>query len=231
MSDDLEQCDVAIIGAGVAGALLAHRLAAADHRVVVLEAGPVGPERRDLVAAYSLAAIKTPRSPYLDNQPPSPVASPDTEKDYCQGGPAPFKSTYLRRVGGSTWHMLGNMPRHIPADFRLATCYGVGVDWPLDYDALEPWYCQAEWELGVSGDHVELDGRHGAYRSRPFPMSKIWPAYGDIVVGNAIKGLHFEGVDVGLTSTPQARNSRPYDGRPACAGNSSCVPLCPIGAK
>ena len=62
-------------------------------------------------------------------------------------------------------------------------------------------------------------------------MSKIWPAYGDIVVGGAIKGLHFEGVDVGLTSTPQARNSRPYDGRPACAGNSSCVPLCPIGAK
>lgn len=232
MSDDLEQCDVAIIGAGVAGALLAYRLAAANHRVVVLEAGPVTSDRRDLVAAYALAAIKTPRSPYLDNQPPSPVASPDTEKDYLQGEQTtPFKSTYLRRVGGTTWHMLGNTPRHVPADFRLATTYGVGVDWPLDYRELEPWYSEAEWELGVSGDHDELNNLHDAYRSRPFPMTKIWPAYGDIVVAKAIRGLRFDGVDVRLTTTPQARNSRPYDGRPACAGNSSCVPLCPIGAK
>ncbi|MER8785081.1 GMC family oxidoreductase [Mesorhizobium sp. M1006] len=231
MSDDLDRCDVVIVGAGVAGALIAYRLAAANYRVVMLEAGPASGNRQDLVADYSLAAIKTPRSPYADNQPPSPVWSPDSEKDYIQLGPSPFKSTYLRRVGGSTWHMLGNMPRHLPADFRLATSYGVGVDWPIDYDDLEPWYCEAETELGVAGDHAELNGLHGAYRSRAFPMSKIWPAYGDIVVAKAVKGLTFDGADVRVLTTPQARNSRPYDGRPACAGNSSCVPICPIGAK
>jgi choline dehydrogenase-like flavoprotein len=123
------------------------------------------------------------------------------------------------------------MPRHVPADFRLAADYGVGVDWPIDYQDLEPWYCEAEAELGVAGDHAELDGLHGGYRSRPFPMTRIWPAYGDLVVAKAIDGLTFDGVDVRLATTPQARNSRPYDGRPACAGNSSCVPLCPIGAK
>lgn len=232
MADDLDRCDVAIVGAGVAGALIAHRLATANHRVAILEAGPLGGERQDLVAHYARAAVKTPRSPYADNQPPSPVWSPDSDKDYTQANlSSPFKSTYLRRVGGSTWHMLGNMPRHVPADFRLASDYGVGVDWPIGYQDLEPWYCEAEAELGVAGDHVELDGLHGAYRSRPFPMSKIWPAYGDLVVAEAIDALTFDGVDVRLSTTPQARNSRPYDGRPACAGNSSCVPLCPIGAK
>jgi len=30
---------------------------------------------------------------------------------------------------------------------------------------------------------------------------------------------------------PQARNSVFYDDRPQCCGNTSCVPLCPIGAK
>jgi choline dehydrogenase-like flavoprotein len=28
-----------------------------------------------------------------------------------------------------------------------------------------------------------------------------------------------------------ARNSRPHDGRPACAGNNTCAPICPIGAQ
>jgi glucose dehydrogenase len=34
-----------------------------------------------------------------------------------------------------------------------------------------------------------------------------------------------------VQSTPQARNSQPSDGRPACCGNSMCIPMCPIGAK
>ncbi len=232
MDDDILHCDVAVVGAGIAGALVADRLAAAGHRVIILEAGPLSEDRQSLVGHYALAAVKTPRSPYPDNQPPSPVWSPDSDKDYDQENPdTPFRSTYLRRVGGSTWHMLGNTPRHVPADFRLSKQYGQGVDWPIDYDELEPWYCEAEAELGVSGDHTELDGLHGANRSRPFPMTKIWPAYGDIVVADAVRGLEFDSRVVQLSTTPQARNSRPYDGRPACAGNSSCVPLCPIGAK
>jgi len=36
---------------------------------------------------------------------------------------------------------------------------------------------------------------------------------------------------VAVLSTPSARNSQAYDGRPPCAGNASCVPICPIGAK
>jgi choline dehydrogenase-like flavoprotein len=38
---------------------------------------------------------------------------------------------------------------------------------------------------------------------------------------------------LGLTVklTPQARNSRYYDGRPPCCGNATCVPICPIAAK
>jgi choline dehydrogenase-like flavoprotein len=119
----------------------------------------------------------------------------------------------------------------LPADFRIRSLYGVGVDWPLVYDDLEAWYCRAESELGVSGDHQQLDGLLGAYRTRPFPMTKIWPSYGDLHVAEAIRGLAVDGRAVKLMNTPQSRNSRPYDGRPACAGNSSCVPICPIGAK
>jgi len=33
----------------------------------------------------------------------------------------------------------------------------VGRDWPLDQNELDHCYCQAEWGLGVSGNHDELD--------------------------------------------------------------------------
>jgi choline dehydrogenase-like flavoprotein len=232
MSSDDEDADVAVIGAGVAGAIIAEKLALRGLRVVVLEAGSDGEDRASLVRAFAMATQKSPRSPYSDVDVSSPVASPEGEGDYEQGDSSfHFKSGYLRRVGGTTWHMLGNMPRHLPADFKMRSRYGVGVDWPIGYDDLEPWYGEAESELGVSGDHEEWDGLHGAHRSRPFPMTKIWPSYGDLYVAGAIGGLSIDGKALKLMSTPQSRNSRPYDGRPACAGNSSCVPICPIGAK
>ena len=34
-----------------------------------------------------------------------------------------------------------------------------------------------------------------------------------------------------VAPTPVARNSSPYEGRRACAGNTSCIPICPIEAK
>jgi glucose dehydrogenase len=231
MSNGDDNIDVAVVGSGVAGAIIAQKLALLGLRVVVLEAGSQGADRASMVQTFALAASKTTRSPYNDVGDKSPVVSPQGDSDYEQGGPFHYKSGYLRRVGGTTWHMLGNMPRHLPADFKLHSRYGVGVDWPISYDDLETWYGKAETELGVSGDHEELDGLHGAYRSSPFPMTKIWLSYGDLHVTKAIDGLAVDGRPVKLMSTPQARNSRPYDGRPACAGNSSCVPICPIGAK
>src|SRR5262249_30220087 len=93
------------------------------------------------------------------------------------------------------------------------------------------WYCKAETELGVAGDDAEWQGVHGAFRSAPFPMSKIWPSWSDLQFSRALSATPIEGHTLDVLSTPSARNSQEYDGRPPCAGNASCVPLCPIGAK
>jgi choline dehydrogenase-like flavoprotein len=37
--------------------------------------------------------------------------------------------------------------------------------------------------------------------------------------------------DVFVSPTPQGRNSEPYDDRRVCAGNTNCIPICPIQAK
>lgn len=225
------QYDVVIIGAGICGALAATELAPFG-RVLILEAGPESADRTLLVGNYAAAADKHPGSPYADAEGDKYAPTPDNDKTYyVKGGALPFKSTYVRRVGGSTWHFLGNTPRFIPADFELKSRYKRGENWPLTYADLEEDYVLAERAMGVSGDHVQLQDLLGARRSQPFPMTHVWESYGDRVMARYLNEFVLDGVKVRLLSTPQARNSRPYDGRPACAGNSTCVPICPIQAK
>ena len=61
--------DVVIIGSGVAGALVAYRLASAKMRALVLEAGGMPSEmgeRRLLVKNYAASSSKGQDSPYAD---------------------------------------------------------------------------------------------------------------------------------------------------------------------
>jgi choline dehydrogenase-like flavoprotein len=59
------ECDVAIVGAGFAGALIANELAKARKKVVVLEAGdPVPPNINDFMRRFYMASAKVPESPY-----------------------------------------------------------------------------------------------------------------------------------------------------------------------
>lgn len=228
--------DAAIVGAGVAGALVAWKLAARGLKVLVLEAGPEAADRTRFVGQFARARDKIPSSPYAHDSGSAQAPIPrETDKDngghYIQTGPDDFKSTYLRLGGGSTWHWLGNVPRLIPNDFRMRSVFGVASDWPISYDELEGYYTQAEAQLGVAGEASEWSDVHGAWRSAPFPMPGIWPVYGDSVVRRRLGDFEHEGHPIRLRVTPQARNSVPYQGRPPCAGNSSCVPICPIGAK
>jgi glucose dehydrogenase len=62
-------------------------------------------------------------------------------------------------------------------------------------------------------------------------MPNIVQSYGSQRVKAAIDGMEIDGKTIQVVSTPQARNSQPYDGRLACQGNSSCIPICPSGAK
>ncbi len=95
--------------------------------------------------------------------------------------------------------------------------------WPIGYEELEPWYLDAEQELGVSGDSKQ---NLGSPRSGSYPMKELPLTYLDKQVTLAANQL---GLDVQIT--PQARNSEVFDGRPPCCGNASCVPICPIAAK
>ena len=214
--------DVVIVGSGVAGSLVAARLAKAGVRVLLLEAGP-RVQRTAALAQFRRALVKTPECPYPDAPHASRPKSDDPDHYFVQDGAIKFGGTYLRQVGGTTWHWLGTALRLIPDDFRLRSRFGVGVDWPISYDDLEPWYCEAERELGVAGDPT---ADLGVRRSQPYPLPAIPPSYADVKTAAALAGTPYR-----VQPTPQARNSQRYDNRPVCCGSSNCIPICPVQAK
>ena len=214
--------DVIFVGTGVAASVAGARLAAAGVKVLFLEAGPLV-DRGTALTLFRKSLSKAQNAPYPDQ----PYAPQPDEADfgayYVQAGPVEFRGQQTRVAGGTTWHWGGLAMRFRPNDFRLKTSFGVGVDWPIAYEDLEPWYEVAESELGVAGDDA-FDW--GSPRKSGYPMPKVPMSWADQVVGKAAATLGYT-----MAPFPQARNSIVRDGRPQCCGNASCVPICPIQAK
>jgi choline dehydrogenase-like flavoprotein len=190
MSDPVV-ADVVIVGSGIAGALTAYTLARSGVKVLILEAGP-RVDRQKALAHFRASATKSPNSPY----PAHPkVPQPDSDAIgayYVQAGPETFNTLQARVVGGTTWHWGGLALRYHPSDFALRTRYGVGVDWPLAYTDVEPWYVEAENAIGVAGP---ADEDWDAPRSQGYPMPMVAPTYLDQVVAAACK-------TIGMKMTP-----------------------------
>jgi choline dehydrogenase-like flavoprotein len=134
--------------------------------------------------------------------------------------PRQIQSTYVKVVGGTTWHWLGTSLRFLPHDFSLSSIYGRGVDWPIGYDDLEPFYGEAEAEIGVSGNSSEP---LGASRTTNFPMPPIPQTFLDKAYAAALAGTVYD-----VRATPQGRNSVDRGDRPACCGNAELHSRLPV---
>jgi choline dehydrogenase-like flavoprotein len=212
-----ERVDVCIVGAGPAGALAAHRLAADGYSVVVLDAGPrFDPETRDERMERAIRPAFGPND----------IWGVGGERDaYATGGARdyPLNQARVKGIGGSTLHWQGMVMRHHEADFERATRDGVASDWPIEYDDLRPYYAAAESELGVAG---AADNPFAPPRDEPHPLPAFPPSYSDSLFADACERL-----GVTMHSVPNARNSEPYDDRSACVGYGTCDPVCASGAK
>nr|WP_309484884.1 GMC family oxidoreductase [Halorhabdus salina] len=212
-----DSADVCVIGAGPAGALIAHRLAAAGHDVVVLEAGPrFDPEDRIEQMDDALRPAHG-RPDIWEMGGNRDAFTSSGDRQY------PLNHARVKGIGGSTLHWQGMVMRLHERDFGVASREGVGADWPIEYDDLRPYYAAAEDALGVAG---ASDNPFEPPRETPHPMPAFEPSYSDSIFAEACETL-------GITthSVPNARNAEPYDDRSACVGYGTCQPVCPSGAK
>lgn len=262
--------DAVVIGSGISGAIIANELSRAGKTVLVLEAG-VGQDRsleeyEAFLTRFYAATAKDNQAPYPPNpNAPMPLGSdairiwpgqPDSSTYLVRNGPVATDTTYTRVLAGTTMHWEAKTPRMTPEDFRMRTTLGVGLDWPLTYEELSPYYARAERELGVSAD-VETQTFCGVTfePGYVFPMRGLPLSYLDTMVAKGIDGtqveLAGEQYKLRVRPFPQARNGIPhpdYDGGKGfvpvgavstnqvdeggrCQGNNNCVPLCPVQAK
>ncbi|QEU91289.1 GMC family oxidoreductase [Streptomyces kanamyceticus] len=229
--------DVIVVGAGVAGSLVAHRLGGHGRRVLVLEAGAAAPASHepsaDPLTTYLTASAKVPGSPYRAH-PAAPwpevtdlsgtEASPGFRAvgHLRQDGPLAYASGYVRVNGGTGNVWTGLAPRMLPEDFDTES-FGYGRRWPLTYADLEPHYRAAEAELGVAADADEQREHAGlplpdgyVFPMRPLPASRVDRLLAARLDGRRVKDPASScEVELRVVGTPHARNGVPdprYDG-------------------
>lgn len=120
--------------------------------------------------------------------------------------------------GGSSNCWWGCTPRFMPNDFAMKTRYDQAIDWPITYKDIEPYYCEAEKIINISGPvHTPFP------RSKPYPL----PAHALSTIDKKMQKAHG---DIQWISQPAARASQTIETRNACCSSYTCN-LCPANAK
>lgn len=211
--------DVAIIGVGCAGGILARELAEAGLKTVGLERGPNittdmvfqdeyrFPTRQDLLWSHS------DRPGYTWRQ------NPESDTRIFNNGRGWGVGGEMLHWGCQTW-------RYYPHQFKMLSTYGPIegmdlMDWPVTYDEMEPYYQKFEERLGISGDHTQMP--HYPPRSKPYPMPPHPFNCNQQFMYDALTAQGYRPFQ-NFSGT----NSVNYDGRPACqycgfCGNYECT--------
>ena len=177
-----ERYDVVIIGSGAGGGTMAHALADTPARVLVLERGDFVPQEAENwspEAVWKHLRYQTGER-WLDDQ--GQEFRPYTH--YNIGGNTKFWGAVLYRLRREDFEALEHMD-------------GVSPAWPIDYDALEPYYERAERLYDVHGEAGTdpTEPRRGAFPHPPVPHAELMAA---IVAQLRSFGLHPSPLPLGL---------------------------------
>jgi len=140
--------DAIVVGSGATGGWVAKELSERGLHTLVLEAGePVAPPPSDQPAErYAIQqrcrAFNRWTQPYFVD---------DRKQPYSIARDAPFAWIRTNVVGGRLTLWGGQVYRLSDFDFRAASLDGHGVDWPINYRDLAPYYDQVERFMGVRG--------------------------------------------------------------------------------
>ena len=232
--------DVVIIGVGAAGGILAAELGKAGMKVFGLERGPRH-TTMDFQGQDELRYLQR-----LDLR-PNPKREPVTWRPNANARATPLRSvSYGNQAGGGTVHYGAISWRFHEDDFRVRSQtterYGAAAipaessltDWPLSYADLEPYYERAEYEIGVSGQAGNLQGKKvaggnpfEAPRQRDYPLPPLFVQQAGITFDEGARNLGYHTFPL-----PRAILSQPYKGRPGCTYCGFCSTFgCHVAAK
>jgi gluconate 2-dehydrogenase alpha chain len=237
----LRRVDVAIVGGGWSGLLLAKELGARTGlSIVVLERGAArktadyhdGMDELDFAIRNRMMQDVSRETTTFRHSPRDRALPVRQFVSFLPGS----------GTGGSGEHWNGITPRFLPESFRwrshLVNRYGEKrlpeahaiQDWGISYEELAPYYTRAERLLGISGQ--QEPARFDAPRDAPYPTPPMKLAYFPALFADAARAAGFH-----PQAAPSANLSQAYrnpDGviRPACQYCGFCERFgCMVGAK
>jgi len=228
--------DAIVVGSGISGGWAAKELCEKGLKTLVLERG------RDIrhVTDYA-TALKDPwQLPYnnrvaQDDRKTQPVQSTlylydqstkqhfvdDLANPYVQEQPFDWFRGY--QVGGRSLMWARHVFRYSDLDFGANQREGVGIDWPVRYADIAPWYEHVERFIGASGENSGLAQLPAQILQPPMEMNALEKHI-------RARMLEAFGGERKLICSATAVLSREHNGRGPCQGRNQCARGCPFSA-
>jgi choline dehydrogenase-like flavoprotein len=143
----------------------------------------------------------------------------DKEHPYIQEKPFLWIRGY--QVGGRSLTWGRQCYRLSDLDFEANKKDGIGVDWPIRYKDIAPWYDYVESFIGVSGQKENLPQLPDGEFLPPMELNCVEIHLGDSIKENNKNRL--------LTIARVANLTRGWEGRGPCQNRNLCNRGCPFG--
>ncbi|MGJ5641260.1 GMC oxidoreductase [Formosa sp. S-31] len=229
--------DAIVIGTGISGGWAAKELCENGLKTLVLERGRMVEHVKDYPTAMmnswdfefrGLPSAKTKREQFKQDR-TGFVTHEATKHWFVNDLKHPYNEAkrfdWIRgyHVGGRSLTWGRQALRMTDLDFEANKKEGIGVDWPIRYKDLEPWYAKVEEYIGVSGENLGLEH---------FPDGVLSPPMALNCVEEFFRGKikeHYKHRHLTIGRFANLTGEKAHEGRGNCIYRNKCMRGCPLG--
>ena len=227
--------DAIVVGSGISGGWAAKELCEKGLKTLLLERGrdvkhvkdyptanldPWELPNRNMLTQEDHATYPIQKTVYHFGQDDKHFFVKDTEHPYQQS--KPFLWIRGNQVGGKSLLWSRHTFRFSDLDFEANLKEGVGIDWPIRFKDIAPWYDYVERFIGVSGKNEGLPQLPDGQFIPPFEMNCLEK--------HLKERIEKKFTERNLIQSRMAVLTQPHNGRGKCMSRNLCHRGCPYGA-
>jgi choline dehydrogenase-like flavoprotein len=218
--------DAIIVGSGATGGWAAMELTQAGMKVLMLEAGSAIDQAKDFGHKFPYQMeYRGQGKPgmmrrYSGTERNYRIMLDNLENPYTTTPDTVYRWGRSRCLGGRTLHWARATDRMADYEFKAASRDGHGMDWPISYADIKPYYDRVESFIGVSAAIEGLPQFPDGVFLPPMPLNCA-----ESIFTAAAKSLGWRSTQRRLAQLTQV-----HHGRPACHYCGNCVNGCDVGA-